>query len=223
MKNGIKTKILTVMFIDLAGYTKTTSKLNVEEFDQLHEIFDNLTLPIFKNYSGNIIKKIGDAFLATFESPTSAVLCGVELQKVFMSYTKSNGNKPLHIRVAIHTGEVLIRKKDVYGDTVNIAARIESVAKPDHVVFSEAVLNTMNKNELPVMFAGEHKLKGLKKPVKLFRVERKIDKIIRKKRIQQERADAIKRQFGFASTKFFVIVVILVVVYILLHFVFRVI
>jgi len=178
-KDKIITKIRTVMFIDIVGYTKTTTELTREKFNELHDIFDSLSLPIFEKNGGKVIQKVGDAFLASFESATDAVKCGIELQKNFAQYRFNYpSKKPLHIRVAIHSGEVIIRDNDIHGDTVNVTARIEGIAHADDIVLSEAVYQAMNKNEVVVIFIGSHLLKGIKHPIKLFRVKKKNEKII---------------------------------------------
>lgn len=174
-------EVLTVMFIDIVGYTKTTAQLSREEFTQLHDTFDNMSIPIFERYGGNVVKKIGDAFLVTFKSPTNAVLCGVELQNVFDHYNK-NSRRPIRIRVAIHTGEVILRHDDVFGEAVNTASRIEGVAGSGQIVFSEAVFSAMNKREVPYIHLGLQKLKGMKYPIRLFRVKSSYDEILRRRR-----------------------------------------
>lgn len=175
-------EILTVMFIDIVGYTKTTAQLSREEFAQLHDTFDNISLPIFEKYNGKVIKKIGDAFLITFRSPTNAVLCGADLQNAFEHHNK-HSKRPLRIRVAIHTGEVIVRNNDVFGEAVNTASRIEGVADANQIVFSEAVFSAMNKREVPYIHLGLKKLKGMKYPIRLFRVKSGYDEILRRRRM----------------------------------------
>lgn len=192
----VTSEILTVMFIDIVGYTKTTSNLNRDMFNEMHDAFDSLSLPMFQKYSGNVLKKMGDAFLITFKSPTDAVLCGMELQDAFDRYNASHKAKyPLKIRVAIHTGEVLLRGGDVYGDAVNITSRLENVAGPGEIVFSEALFMAMNKNEVPYVHLGVKKLRGTKYPVRVFRVKGHYDKILRRKKIVKQRMRRVKRFF----------------------------
>ena len=171
---AVQSETLTVMFIDIAGYTKTTMQLSREEFTKLHDTFDDISLPLFEKYNGKVVKKIGDAFLITFKSPTNAVLCGVELQKEFDKHNK-NAKRPIKIRVAIHTGEVIVRKDDVYGEAVNTASRIENIAHAGHIVFSEAVFSAMNKREIPYIHLGLKHLKGMKYPIRLFKVKTQKD------------------------------------------------
>ena len=187
-KKAITSEILTVMFTDMVGYTSTTAQLNRVEFTALLDIFDKLSVPVFEKHQGTIVKKIGDAFLVTFRSPTDAVLCGIDLQRTFKR-NRLQTQQPLHIRVAIHTGEVLLRNNDVYGDAVNTASRIEGVANSGQVVFSEAVFLAMNKNEVPCMYLGMKHLKGLPYPIRIFRVKTREDE-------RRMRWESFKRLFS---------------------------
>jgi len=135
----------TIMFLDLANYTKTTANLTREKFSTLHDIFDELTIPHFTSFTGTIIKKIGDAYLVTFDSPTNAVLCGVEIQRSFAEYRIKNPKETrLNIRIAIHLGEVILRDNDVYGDAVNTTARIEGITKEDQIIVSQSISEAIN-------------------------------------------------------------------------------
>lgn len=165
----IESEILTVMLADIVGYTRKTSQLSREEFSNLHDAFDSIALPIFEKYDGNVIKKMGDAFLVTFRSPTNAVHCSTELQNAFAEYRYNTGNH-LHIRVAVHTGEILHRHNDIYGDAVNQVSRIEAITPTDQIFFTEAVFSAMNKTEVPFQHLGLRKFRGIRYPVRLFRV-----------------------------------------------------
>jgi adenylate cyclase len=183
MAKKINAEILTVMFVDIVSYTKTTTNLDRENFNKLHDTFDHICTKNFNKYSGKIIKKIGDAFLVTFKSATCAVLSGKELQEDFREYNNQKKIKnPLEIRVAVHAGEVLHRNGDIYGDTVNTTSRIESITKAGDVVFSESVYNAMNKNEFSYLHLGLKTLKGLKRPLRIFRVLTKKDEILKRRK-----------------------------------------
>jgi class 3 adenylate cyclase len=177
-ERAVESEILTVMFVDIAGYTGTASRLSREKIQELLDVFDRVSLPVIERYGGRLVKKIGDAFLITFRSPTNAVMSGIALQNAFYRYRSMHpAALPLSIRVAMHTGEVLVRDNDVFGDAVNAASRIESVAEAGQVTFSEAVFSAMNKNELPVVHLGMRRLRGLRHPVRLFRVRNKRDNV----------------------------------------------
>jgi len=179
----ISSKTLTIMFVDLVGYTYKTTQLNREKFNQLHDIFDGMSLPLFKKYSGKVINKIGDAFLITFESPTDALLCGLKLHEKFDNYNTNKNVEELKIRVAVDHGEVLIRNKSVYGDAVNRAARVEGITWPNHIFFTESVLQAINKNEINYTEVGYSTFKGIEQPVRILRIIMPSDKIERHKTI----------------------------------------
>ncbi|MBT3297312.1 adenylate/guanylate cyclase domain-containing protein [archaeon] len=181
-KRSNGTKTLAVMFVDMVDYTKNTSEISSETLHELHDDYDNLSIPVFQSFEGRVIKKIGDAFLITFENPSDAVYCGIELQRTFQDYNKKfKPKKPIKIRVAIHLGEVSFRAGDVYGDTVNTASRLESVASAGQVIFSGAVYSAMEKEDIPVMHLGLRNLKGLKYPIQIFRVRTKRDEWVKRK------------------------------------------
>ncbi len=190
----LSSEIVTVVFVDIVDYTNKTNHLNRHLFIELHNAFDRICISLCKKYGGSVIKKIGDAFLFAFKSPTNAILCGIHLQNSFESYNKEQKpHEPIKIRVAIHTGEVILREGDIYGDAVNIAARIEGVAGPNEIVFSGAVFLAMNKNEIPFVHVGLFKLKGVSQPVRLFRVKGHYDRILRRKKVLRKRYRLVKR------------------------------
>ncbi|MBI2573585.1 adenylate/guanylate cyclase domain-containing protein [Candidatus Woesearchaeota archaeon] len=204
-----KTEIKTVMFVDVVNYTKTTSKLRREEVERFHDIFDSLSLPKFELYNGTVVKKIGDAFLVTFNSATDAVLCAVDLQRSCEQYSKDNKLKyPFSLRVALHAGEVITKNKDIYGDAVNIASRLEQMTKPHHIILSETVFTAMNKNEIPFLHLGVKKLKGVRYPLRLFRVKSNYDKSIFKGHTSHR---VVKRSLRFIwNTLLFIFLVALI-------------
>jgi class 3 adenylate cyclase len=198
----------TVMFVDLVGYTKTSAGLTRDLIDQLLNAFETLPMPVIDRYGGTLVKKIGDALLLTFKSPTDAVLCGIALQHTFRRYNITNRLRhPLRIRVAIHAGEILKRDNDVFGDAVNATSRIEEMAKPGQVVFSDAVFSAMNKNEVPFINLGWQQLRGLKYPIRLFRVKTREDEIIQRR---QRIKGVIKKIVAIA--------IVIIIVYLLGHY-----
>lgn len=193
-KKKITSEILTVMFVDLVGYTKTTGKLNRENISEMHDKFDEIVKPTFQKHNGKILKKMGDAFIVTFKSPTNALLCGIELQNSFEKFNTENQLPyPFRIRVALHTGEVLMKEGDIYGEAVNITARLENLAKPGEIMFSEALYLAMNKNEVPYVHLGRKRLKGIRHPVRLFRVKGYYDRIMQERRKKRRRKSLVRK------------------------------
>ena len=161
----------TVMFTDIRGFTARTSRDTREELEELLQTHEDLLLPVIKHYDGRVVKTIGDAFLVVFESPTNAVLCGVVIQSRLLEFNRSAPEtKRIEVRVAINSGEVTLRGDDVFGEPVNICARIEGITEPNEIYFTEATYLTMQKAEVPSSEVGSRRLKGIPEEIKLYRV-----------------------------------------------------
>ncbi|TAL19178.1 hypothetical protein EPN90_04385 [Patescibacteria group bacterium] len=167
----MQTKHLTVMFTDIKNYTVKSSEKTREELLGLLEEHDRLVRPVFEKFGGTVVKTIGDAFLVTFESPTDAVLCGMEIQRILKAHNASaHPNERIEVRVAINSGEVTVKDNDVFGEPVNIAARIEGIAEVNEIYFTEAVYLAMNKAEVPSAEVGVRHLKGIPHEIKVYKV-----------------------------------------------------
>jgi serine/threonine-protein kinase len=165
----IKTASLTVMMTDIAGYTERTSRVSREESARWLALHDQLLQPVFRSFSGRVIKTLGDAFLVTFPSPTDAVHCACAIQdRLFLHNQRAKSDDAIHVRIALSAGEVRLHKGDVFGEPVNLAARIESIAQPGEVLLSDAVYATMNTSEVRLQSRGEHTLKGIARPVVVY-------------------------------------------------------
>ena len=167
----MKTSNLAIVFTDIKGFTERTGRQSYEENQRMLRLHDALLVPVFRAFDGRLIKTIGDAFLVVFPSPTRAVLCGIAIQDRLWDYNRRvEEPAQIHVRVAINQGEVREEKGDVYGEPVNIAARVEHLADAGEVVFTEAVYLAMNRAEVPAEDRGLHTLKGIARPVRVYRV-----------------------------------------------------
>lgn len=167
----MKTDHLTIMFTDLKGFTLKTSKSTRAELKKLLEMHEDLIIPVFDKFEGTIIKTIGDAFMVTFRAPTDAVLCGMEIQRVLNKHNQNaSEDDQLQVRVAINSGEVTVKGNDVFGEAVNIAARLEGVAEAGDIYFTESVYLAMNKSEIPTTEVGYRHFKGIPEQVKVYKV-----------------------------------------------------
>jgi class 3 adenylate cyclase len=164
-------QVLTIMFTDIKGFTERTSASSRDDLLKLLKAHENLLLPIVEQFDGTLIKTIGDALLVTFRSPTNAVLCGLMMQQKLFEYNQNKGAEDwIQIRIAINSGEVELRQGDVYGEAVNITARIEGITEANEIYFTEAVYLAMNKAEVPSSEVGSRVLKGIPEEIKVFRV-----------------------------------------------------
>ncbi len=151
----------TVMFTDIRGFTARTSRDSREDLEELLQTHEALLLPVIKHFDGRVVKTIGDAFLVVFESPTNAVHCGVVIQRRLLEFNReAPDEKKIEVRVAINSGEVTLRGDDIFGEPVNICARIEGITEPNEIYFTEATYLTMQKAEVPSSEVGSQAPEG---------------------------------------------------------------
>lgn len=165
-------KNLTVMFTDISGFTKHTEMVSRDALMKRLETHNEVLMPIIAHFDGKIVKTIGDAFLITFESPTNAVQCGLFMQHTLTRFNRERkADEQIHIKVSINSGEVTVTETDVFGDPVNVAAKIEKATNPDEIYFTEAVFLAMNKAEVPTSFVKAFRPRGAEsQEIKLYKV-----------------------------------------------------
>ena len=155
---------MAILFSDIMNYTSLMGKDErkaLKVLDENRKIHQGNMI----NNNGTILKEIGDGILASFNSVSDAVQCGIAIQK------KINESGSYQLRIGIHLGEVFTSGNDVFGDGVNIASRTQSVAVPGTVTISEAVYNNIkNRMKEEVVFAGEKQLKNIDEPVKIYQI-----------------------------------------------------
>ena len=210
----METKTLTITFIDLVGFTTRTSHIPREKLLELIDKYEELVEPILYEFKGMVIKKIGDAFMVVFESPTDAVLCGIKIQDTLFNYNKTASKvDKIKVRIAINTGEVNIKDRDIYGEAVNIASRLEKLAHPNDVYFTESVYLSMSKAEIPSIFIGKKAFKGIPRKIGVYKVIGEYNKILlaRKKRKKQKAKK--RKRFITIIVIIFLLVLILIAAY----------
>lgn len=167
------TRHLTILLTDIKGFTDKTSSKTRAAISTMLDEHRAVVLPLLEARGGHLVKTIGDAFLMTFESPTNAVLAGVDVQEALAKLNEGRAaDDRLEIRIAINSGEVNLMENDVFGEAVNITARIESIAEAGQVYFTEAVYLAMNKAEVPSSEIGLMQLKGIPEKIRVYKVRR---------------------------------------------------
>ena len=162
-------QLAAIMFTDIVGYTALMGDNEQEAFELLRKNRE-LQKPIVEKFGGKWIKEIGDAVLASFYTVTDAVFCATEIQQACNKIPK------LKLRIGIHQGEVVFENEDVFGDGVNIASRIQAIAKPGGIYISESVHNNIsNKQGIETRFIKLESLKNVKVPVKIYEVITEIE------------------------------------------------
>ena len=160
------------MFTDMVGFMALTQTDESQAMSVL-ERHNRLLRPFFPRYQGREVKAIGDSFLVEFDSALNALRCAVDLQSFLHDYNVSSQDAwKIKLRIGIHLGDVIHKAGDIFGDTVNIASRIEPVAKPEGICISQQVCDQVrNKFELPLLSLGTRPLKNLSEPIEVYSVQ----------------------------------------------------
>ena len=158
------------MFTDMVGYT-SLSQTDEDGTLRLLDEHRALLRPIISIHGGREVKTMGDAFLVEFASALEAVRCALEIQSKVSERNVQRHAQKLQLRIGIHVGEVTHSGDDVFGDAVNIAARIEPLADPGGTCISKQVLDLVqNKIDARVAKMGPVELKNVKVPMEIYKV-----------------------------------------------------
>ena len=131
------------MFTDVFGYSKMVEKDENHALNLLDKHIQIIT-KFIEEYKGSVIKFIGDAVFAEFTDPKEASHCAIQIQKNLIHRNKINvKNDRIHIRIGIHMGDLVVKGDDLFGNTVNLGSRIESVAPVDGIFISRPVYNSI--------------------------------------------------------------------------------
>ncbi len=164
---------LTIMFTDIQGYTAMTESQPVVETMAILQESEDIIPPIIGKHEGVVIKKIGDAYMARFDSPDSAVMAAVQIQQAIKlnNDRREDENKiTWHIRIGLNTGNVILKDGDLFGDAVNVASRVESLALVDGVFCTLATSEAVSNTKVQFIKHQAKKLKGKVEAMDLFSV-----------------------------------------------------
>jgi len=170
--SGSGRRLAAIMFTDIVSYSAGAGQDEALAMELLREHW-RLLRPVFAKYNGQEIKTIGDAFLVEFPSAVHATQCAIEIQRMlFERNSKAEPNRRIVLRIGLHLGDVIHQQNDVFGDGVNIAARIQPHADPGGICIAEDIANQIrNKVEFPIVgFAESPQLKNIDRPIQIFRV-----------------------------------------------------
>ena len=160
-------KLAAIMFTDIVGYTEQMSKDQDVAFALLEEKQSKFK-PLVKEHNGSLIKEMGDGTLSQYPSAIDASKCSVELQKLIKD------NDKLNVRVGIHLGDTLFKDGDVFGDGVNIAARLESMSPAGGILVSKNVYDELlSRQGFEGVSLGMQSLKGVGRLVEVYALKDK--------------------------------------------------
>ena len=164
-------KLAAIMFADIVSYSRLMGA-NESEALKLLKDFEEISTPLVGKFGGSIIKKNGDQIFCEFGSAKNAVDASLELQKALAEYNDSRPKDfKLEIRIGIHIGDVVQRDDDIFGDGVNVAARIQPLAAPGGICISGAVSDALSSHPgYDIEAKGEQELKNILKKHSIFQL-----------------------------------------------------
>ncbi len=164
-------KLACIVFTDIVGYTSLMGSNEPHAFGLLQKN-RSIQKPLIEEFNGRILKEMGDGLMAVFETATEAVTAAIRIQ------AKVEETNEYQLRIGIHMGEVIVDQEDIFGDGVNIASRIQTIAEPGSIYISEVVQgNISNKPDLSSRFVKEERLKNVQQPVKIFEMVRSYNRL----------------------------------------------
>ncbi|OLD79122.1 MAG: hypothetical protein AUI33_03130, partial [Ignavibacteria bacterium 13_1_40CM_2_61_4] len=164
-------RLAAIMFTDMVDYTTMSERDEALALTLLEE-HRKLLRSVFARHGGREVKTIGDGFLVEFPSALEAVRCALEIQQLMYKRNQDvPSERKILLRVAIHLGDVEHRDGDVYGDAVNIASRIQSLADPGGVCITQQVFDHVRNNEeFRSEALGQNQLKNVQIPTMVYRI-----------------------------------------------------
>lgn len=169
-------KLAAILYADVAGYSRLTGEDEDATHRRLSQYLDLISTTI-EHHRGRVMHYAGDAVLAMFEAVVDALSCAAHVQRTL---TLRNGDLPeerrIRFRIGVNLGDVIEDRGDIYGDGVNVAARLESLAEPGGICISEAVHASVGtKLPFEYEFLGEQHVKNIARPVRVYRATLEAD------------------------------------------------
>jgi len=158
-------KLAAIMFTDIVGYTSLMGKDSAKALE-LIRLNKDIQKPLVEKHNGKWLKEMGDGAMVQFSTALDAVNCAVEIQR------GSRADFDADLRIGIHLGDITIENDDVYGDGVNIAARLESIADPGGIYISDGIEKAIRgQSEVQAKYLGEVKLKNVDYEVRTYALQ----------------------------------------------------
>jgi len=161
-------KPCAIMFADIAGSTRLYNRLGDDKAELLISTRIDIMCDITANYNGRVIKKIGDEIMCQFPTAEDAALAATEMH---IKKVTTDHAEPLNIRVGLHYGKTIAKDNDIFGDAVNIAARMAAIAKANQSITSESFVRLLSsKSKSKTRLFDSTRVKGIDKEIKIYQI-----------------------------------------------------
>ena len=162
-------RLAAILAADVVGYSRMMGEDEVGTLAALRKVWSELFNPAVAAHRGRIVKMMGDGALVEFASAVDAVQCAISVQKAIAERNGTDA-RPIAFRIGVNLGDIVIDGDDIFGDGVNVAARLESQAPAGGVLLSDSIhAQVRGKVDLTFADAGEIALKNIEQPVRVWR------------------------------------------------------
>ncbi len=171
-RERVERRLMAILAADVAGYSELMGADDEDTLARLNAHRDELVNPKIDEHRGRLVKTTGDGMLVEFASVVDALQCALDLQNGMRERNAAvPERKRIQFRMGITVGDIIIQDGDIFGDGVNIAARIESLADPGGICISDdAHRQVRGKIDIAFEDAGEQRLKNIARPLRVFKV-----------------------------------------------------
>jgi class 3 adenylate cyclase len=161
----------TLLFTDIEGWTRFAQWLGDQRAHKLLQEHDRILADCVARHNGQVVKYMGDSFMAAFPSATRALHCAVDMQRAFADRNRKHPETPIKLRVGLNSGESIQHRNDYFGTAVSVAARIAQKARGGQILASEVVRDLAGSvAEVAFRDAGRRQLKGIPGRQRLYEV-----------------------------------------------------
>jgi adenylate cyclase len=167
----VERRLTAVLAADVVGYSRLMAADEAWTFARLKQLRKELVQPQIVKHRGRIVKLMGDGLLAEFPSVVEAVQCGVTIQQSMAGHEADMPEqRRVQLRIGVNLGDIIVEGKDIYGDGVNVAARLEALSEPGGLCISSIVRESVgNRVDVEFSDAGLHEVKNMDRPIHVFR------------------------------------------------------
>src|ERR1700722_6750782 len=169
-RDRVERHLAAILAADVAGYTRLMNEDEEATLAELRTWRHQVADPRIRERNGRIVKSTGDGFLVEFTSVVDAVRCAVEMQREMAARNSGlPAERRLEFRIGINVGDIVVEDHDIFGDGVNVAARLEALADPAGICISRVVRDQI-RDKLPYTFEdrGEQQVKNIARPVRVY-------------------------------------------------------
>jgi class 3 adenylate cyclase/TolB-like protein len=171
-ESTIERRLAAIVATDIVGYSRLIEADEEGTLARVTELRRDVIDPALARHRGRIVKTSGDGLLIEFASVVEAVRCAAEIRdEVAQRCSQQNSERRIQLRIGVNLGDVVVESGDIFGDGVNIAARLEAIAEPNSIYISQAARDQLDgKLQILLEDLGERHLKNIARPVRVYRV-----------------------------------------------------